>query len=484
MRKFSSYGPVNQNLHYYAPRKDLIEKAYVHLVGESLDAGGHYMTVWAPRQSGKTWIMHQVLKQLQQNDDFIVIQISLEHLKMQQDVNIIVKTIASEITHALDIKNLTINTLDEFNKLFKSNILKKPLILVLDEFDALAEEAITGLASVFRNIYMQKQYEQNKPIQEQSYLLHAIALIGVKRVLGVENATGSPFNIQRNLHIPNLTFDEVDQIFKSYEKESGQQIDQCVIEQLYEETRGQPGLTCWFGELLTDVYNETLHQQITLQNFENIYTKACHILPNNNILNLISKAKQNPYQQFVLELFKTDEKIKFEYDDSDINFLYMNGVVDQCIEQNNHYVKFASPFVQKRLFNYFSNALFRYTGKLHEPFENLEDTVTEDNINIRQLIKRYTLYLNNNKQWLLKDAPRRADLRIYEAVFHFNLYRYLYDFLSEKGAVLYPEFPTGNGKINLIIKYKHHLYGMELKTFTNKSIYKKALNQAAVYDKK
>ena len=42
----------------------------------------------------------------------------------------------------------------------------------------------------------------------------------------------------------------------------------------------------------------------------------------------ISKAKQAPYKQFVLELFKTEEKIPFKYDDSVINFLYLNGVVD------------------------------------------------------------------------------------------------------------------------------------------------------------
>ena len=57
MRRFSSYGPVNPKLHYYAPRKELIEKAYTTLVGENPEEGGHYITVWAPRQYGKTWIM-------------------------------------------------------------------------------------------------------------------------------------------------------------------------------------------------------------------------------------------------------------------------------------------------------------------------------------------------------------------------------------------------------------------------------------------
>ena len=34
MRKFSSYGPVDVDLHYYAPRQALLERAYEQLVGD------------------------------------------------------------------------------------------------------------------------------------------------------------------------------------------------------------------------------------------------------------------------------------------------------------------------------------------------------------------------------------------------------------------------------------------------------------------
>ncbi len=66
MRKFSSYGPVNTKLHYCAPRKELIESAYMQSISESPETGGHYITVWAPRQSGKTWIMQQVVKKIKE----------------------------------------------------------------------------------------------------------------------------------------------------------------------------------------------------------------------------------------------------------------------------------------------------------------------------------------------------------------------------------------------------------------------------------
>jgi hypothetical protein len=53
-------------------------------------------------------------------------------------------------------------------------------------------------------------------------------------------------------------------------------------------------------------------------------------------MNLISKVNKPPYDEIVIEFFKTDEKIEFNFDDKDINYLYMNGVIDleKVVEKN------------------------------------------------------------------------------------------------------------------------------------------------------
>lgn len=86
-------------------------------------------------------------------------------------------------------------------------------------------------------------------------------------------------------------------------------------------------------------------------------------------------------------------KKKFAFDDSLLNFLFMNGVIGTEKSENSLYVKFPSPFVQKRLFNYFARELFDETVKLYEPFENLSDTVTETSLNIRNLMRRFEIHL-------------------------------------------------------------------------------------------
>jgi hypothetical protein len=348
------------------------------------------------------------------------------------------------------------------------------------------EEAINAVVSAFRNIYISRLDETGKTTEQKSYLLHGVALVGVRSVLGVENAKGSPFNVQRSLHIPNLTDSEVNELFRQYEKESGRKVEEAVIRRLFYETSGQPGLTCWFGELLSEGFEDYTvdpSKPVTMDDFEIVFAGATYALPNNNILNLISKAKQEPEKIMVLKMFRTDEKIEFRFDDTTMNSLYMNGVADREMISKRYYLKFSCPFVQKRLFNYFSHELFKEMGTLVAPFAKIDNVITQTSLNIRELMKLYQTYLEKNKTWLFKEAPRRSDLKIYEAVYHFNLYSYLNEFLRSKGGNVLPEFPTGNGKIDLFIRYRDNTYGIELKSFTDQPGYRDALDQAARYGK-
>ena len=419
-----------------------------------------------------------------------MLKLNLEHLKLEEDVGNVLNSIGQWLVKKLEtdlFKNKRIDTLDMFQSIFEKDILKKPLIFIMDEFDALAENVISAIVGVFRNIYTVRREQSDLTTENKDYLLHSVALIGVRSVLGIENQKGSPFNVQRSIHIQNLTFEEVEAMFRWHEKESGQRFDQKVIERLFYETKGQPGLTCWFGELLTEgchLFKVEKDKHIDMKFFQRVYNIALSALPNNNILNIISKARQEPYKDIVLDMFKTDEKFAFKYDDKNHNYLYMNGVIDvEETDTGKGYMKFPCPFVQKRLFNYFANEISGFIGKLYEPFEDIDDSITDHDLNIRNIMKRYRKYLIENWDWTFKNAPRRTDLRVHEAAFHFNLYMYLSSFMRRFKGEVYPEFPTGNGKIDLIVKYAGKTYGIELKSYTDRPGYREALKQAAGYGK-
>jgi hypothetical protein len=55
MRRFSSYGPVDPAFSFCVERRELVERCVAQLVGEQGE-DGRYFTIWAARQTGKTWI--------------------------------------------------------------------------------------------------------------------------------------------------------------------------------------------------------------------------------------------------------------------------------------------------------------------------------------------------------------------------------------------------------------------------------------------
>ncbi|MEN8219734.1 MAG: AAA-like domain-containing protein [Pseudomonadota bacterium] len=144
MRKFSSYGSPIKKSHYYVPRETLIADAVTQLKGEEFEEGGHYITVWAPSQTGKSWVMQEVVSTIEQDEQFDVIYLSLQFLYEENDVDTVAQLFARELIKKLNLEKLTINSLKDFHRLFERGTLTKPLILVLDEFDALDQTVIAS----------------------------------------------------------------------------------------------------------------------------------------------------------------------------------------------------------------------------------------------------------------------------------------------------------------------------------------------------
>jgi len=470
MPKFTSYGPVDPDINYYVPRTELINRTLGQVIGDTPDKGGRYITVWAPRQAGKSWVLHSVLRRIRENSEYDwiqVIKINLQDLDWISDAHVAIQQITSRIFRELGIDK-TEHPLPEkssdLHRIFTSEVLKKPLILIMDEFDALQPQVIKSIAGVLRNIYMDRREEHDKPTAEKYYLLHGVALIGVRSVLGLESKGGSPFNTQRSINIPSLTQAEVNDLFQQYIAASGQIVKQDVIDRVYYELRGQPGLTCWFGELMTETFNMAPDQPITMVDFERVYSDAQNTQPNSNIMNLIRKAHDPAYKEQILQIFQTGDKIYFSFDDETLNFLYMNGVIDY-----------------EKAGNAFAREMFGRLGRLHDPFIEMDNIITDTSLNIPNLLKLYAAYLQKHRAQVLQDAPLRADLHVHEATFHFHLYKYLVEFMQPKGGNVVPEFPTGNGQIDLLIHHAGQVYGLEVKSFSDQYEYKKARVQTARY---
>lgn len=483
MRHFHSYGPVDCEEHFCVDRTALIENCTQQLVGAP-DKGGRYFTIWAPRQTGKTWLMRQVKKAIkkQYKDRFVTADLSMQGVvfKENEPDEAFLKKVPKLMLDGFDMDVEAPASWEDWALLFhkRKGLFKRPVILFIDEFDSLPTAVIDRMAALFRDMYLNRA----------GYLLHGLALVGVRAVLGAESDRGSPFNIQRAMHIPNFTRDEVLTLFNQYKNESGQTVTPETVDHVFTTTRGQPGLVCWFGELLTERYNPGPKHPIGNTTWKTVYNAALSKEWNNTILNMVKKARAR-YMPYVLDLF-TRPDIPFNLYADWANYLYLNGIIDHGAaaddeEPKKEVCRFSSPFVQACLFGALTDELVgtRLPIPALEALDEPADVLNGPGLDIPALLQRYKNYLSRLKAKGLnpwKDQPRRTDLHLTEAVGHFHLYAWLQQAMGRR-CIISPQFPTGNGKVDLHLRCGEKTGIIEVKSFTGAAQVSDARLQAAKY---
>jgi hypothetical protein len=367
----------------------------------------------------------------------------------------------------------------EFRDMFSRNkgLWDRPLIMLIDEVDTLPSFWLDVLVGQFREMYLDRE----------ANWLHGLSLIGVRAVLGVDSERGSPFNIQRSLHVPNFTLDEVTDLFDQYQRESGQIVEPEVVVSVYESTNGQPGLVGWFGELLTEKYNPGKDSSIDPNTWETVHHVAITLEWNNTVLNLVKKVRTG-YVPHVLKLFSRSN-VSFSIDMEWCAYLYMNGVIVPELQTGENggktsVCRFSCTFIQKRLYNALTDDLIGDLPMLAlDPVDDLADVFEGETLNLPPLLDRYKAYLVRMKAKGLnpfKDQPRRTDLHYTEAVGHFHLYAWMKQAIEDV-CVISPEFPTGNGKVDLHLKCRDKLGIIEIKSFRSHAGTQNGILQAASY---
>ena len=484
MKRFHSYGPVDLSAHYGVPRTALVQACVDQLVGDPVE-GGHFFTIWGPRQTGKTWLMRRAISEIRAHhgDRLLIGYFSMQGLVVGDNEDpeaAFLRYVPNQLRDGFGIKVPVPPDMAGWMQLFHrgEGVFDRPVILLIDEFDSLPPRLIDRLVTLFRDVYLRRE----------SHWLSGLALIGVRAVLGVDSPRGSPFNIQRSLHVPNLTQDEVREMFRQYQEERGQAVDPAVVDRIYEVTRGQPGLVGWFGELLTEKYNPGKDQPITQAAWDDTYLAACRIEFNNTVLNLLKKARGG-HRDRVIELFSRAD-VPFSPDEEWCSYLYLNGVIDYQKTRDpkgeaTYVCRFSSPFIQLRLYNALAADLCgdRMPILALEPLDDLADVFTAAGLDVPALLARYRAYLirlrgTGQDPW--KEQPRRADLHLRESVGHFHLYAWLRDAIGRR-CVVSPEFPTGNGKVDLLLRWEGRTAVLEVKSFKDLYEVPRWREQAARY---
>lgn len=218
MRYFETRGPVNPEKHYVVARAeetaDFIERIKL----------GRYIVLFAPRQTGKTTFFRSVLNSLVSEDQ--------EHFPIQLNFDTYPDLTASEFYESLyedlreEIENVfqrqNRNPSDRLKNFLDDTILtnafsmrrffsnfgrilnNQRVVLIIDEFDGIPQEAVSGFLNALRHIYL----------SDTLHCPHSVGIVGVKSIAQLNyDRSISPFNIQDDFNLPNFTREQVCELF-------------------------------------------------------------------------------------------------------------------------------------------------------------------------------------------------------------------------------------------------------------------------------
>ena len=259
MRFFNTAGPVDCDRHYCLPPLARFDLSYILM----LIAQQKYFVLHAPRQVGKTSFLLALMQHLNQGDTYHALYINVEVAQTaREDVARGMEAILTQISNMARYylqderpsqlwqgrvesgPDVALNTLlSQWTQQ-----LAKPLVLLIDEIDALVGDT---LISVLR------QLRAGYTLRPQAFPLSVI-LCGVRDVRdyriysheGREVVTGgSAFNIKaESLRLHDFSRAEMESLYQQHNNETGQLFTPEAVALLWQYSQGQP----WLVNALAD----------------------------------------------------------------------------------------------------------------------------------------------------------------------------------------------------------------------------------------
>ena len=215
-----------------------------------------YFVLHAPRQTGKTSCMLALRDYLNAHDDYIAVYVNVEggQAARNEVARVIGATcdLLAEEMRGIIGSDLSLSIREEVRSQQTDSMLStflrrmaeampKPLVLFIDEIDALVGDSLVSVLRQIRAGYA------NRPASfPQSIVLCGVRDVRDYRIV-LSNQDiitgGSAFNIKaESLRLGNFTQEEIRELYGQHTAETGQRFDEGCFPLVWEATEGQPWL--------------------------------------------------------------------------------------------------------------------------------------------------------------------------------------------------------------------------------------------------
>jgi len=487
-RTFATGGPVVPEENYFVEREQELSD-FLQRVEQ-----GKYIVVFAPRQTGKTTFFYQALKILEKEPNYISIPLDFEiyseaepeefyryvgeeiielirnRLQSQDFSRGIDSTRLEEMEGWLAQQEMTDHfSFERFFKTIHTQLPTKHVFIIIDEFDGIPQKALRNFLYTLRKIYNAK-----KRSEVYNYI-HSMGIVGVKSIAQMDfDHSVSPFNIQDQFALSNFTVEQISELYGQYTEDNGQPFVPSVIELVHEKTAGQPFLVNRLGQILAEEMENAKAEEVSIMHFQESYARLLRD-ENTHFDTLIKNIRLKPeFKVILIDIIAGQKERHFNRRDPKIQSLVTFGVVKEkeglCIIDNPTYQSIIIDAFKPLINGVEDKYLPGYT-------EDFTDYLLESGeIQMDELLNNFRDFIGRAGYKILEvpETPK-------EFVGQYLLLSYLDLFVHKIGGHLYPEVPTGRGRMDIVLLYRDEKHIVETKLWRGEKRYQSGKQQLASY---
>ena len=339
-RFFNTAGPIKSDIHYNIdPLKRIDLDEVMGLIQQQ-----KYFILHAPRQTGKTSCLLALRDYLNTQGDYLAVYANVEAGQAARNhVEEVVKGVCQRIANELRLilgnrlpnevykrvaeessySELLTNFLSQLSAEFS-----RPLVLLIDEIDALVGDSLVSVLRQIRSGYASRP----------QYFPISIVLCGVRDVrdyrIVLSNQDiitgGSAFNIKaESLRLGNFSKEEIHELYMQHTEATGQEFDEEYFPMIWEATEGQPWLVNALGYEVTMKMKENRDRSIRVIP-EMIYKAQERIIyrRDTHIDILIDKLREERVRNVIAPILANEDgEVEQHLKDDDIQYVIDLGLV-------------------------------------------------------------------------------------------------------------------------------------------------------------
>ena len=474
-KAFNVAGPCYPDKHYMLPAQERC-RGLLNLV--ELE---QYFVIHAARQSGKTTLLLELARQLNDEGGYYVLYCSLESVQgiaeAERGIPAILNVLRTEVTFHEPLNDHAFSDNADY---FRFNVvlrellshfckqLDRPLVIFFDEVDCLSNGTLLSFLRQLRDGYINRS---------RIPFVHSIALVGVRNIRDYQGkirekqetlGSASPFNIvSETLTLRNFTAEEVATLYFQHTKLTGQVFSPEVIDKVYHYTQGQPWLVNAIAretvvKILESQFSHPIDPIRIEQAVQNIILRR-----DTHIDSLMERLKEERVQHIVEPVILGESK-GYDLLDDDYQYVLDLGLLRETEKK----VIPSNPIYAEVIIRTLS---FRSQRELeNEGMEEMPTYLVAGRIDMKRLLSDFQQFWRENSEiWVERYQYK-------EAAPHLILQAFLQRIVNSGGHVS-REIASGTGRLDLCLHYQAINYPIELKLRYGKKSYEDGKQQLAEY---